>query len=342
MIHQSNAVLYDDDGHWQLSSLTALRALLPNLLDRDTRHGPFTMHLLDMHASNIFVDEHWNITKLIDFEFAPIVPTSNIDVPSWLAAASADALVMEKLDEYMIAFNEFIEAVEQEEVSMGLGPSYSQRLRASMVSGRFWLNLALKGIDLFPFMVDQHLMPQYLGDSFTEDWRKDNPALSRLWGENVLEFLAEKATQKQRYEAQLRDIFATAEAEARAKGEWDDSMGIIDEDVDPTAPSDKDDNTESLQAVDESGLNMTSITSTVTTNISGTDTTSTDCVDETDLSASSSKAELIGEKHPEMNADPETQDVAIAVPPNNDDTIGHGESTITNPSSDARLNLPEQ
>jgi hypothetical protein len=32
------------------------------------RHGPFPLQLTDLHASNIFVDEDWNITCLIDLE----------------------------------------------------------------------------------------------------------------------------------------------------------------------------------------------------------------------------------------------------------------------------------
>jgi hypothetical protein len=35
---------------------------------RERRNGPFYLQLTDLHASNIFVDENWNIAYLIDLE----------------------------------------------------------------------------------------------------------------------------------------------------------------------------------------------------------------------------------------------------------------------------------
>lgn len=55
--HQPNSILEKFDGQAQLSTLTAMRAMLPHFMSRDLRHGPFIPILTDLHQSNIFVDD---------------------------------------------------------------------------------------------------------------------------------------------------------------------------------------------------------------------------------------------------------------------------------------------
>lgn len=67
---QPNSIREQFDGQAQLSTLTAMRALIPQFANRDLRHGPFVLTLTDLHQSNIFVDNEWHIKYLIDPEWA--------------------------------------------------------------------------------------------------------------------------------------------------------------------------------------------------------------------------------------------------------------------------------
>jgi hypothetical protein len=67
-IHQPNAVEDATDCEFQMTVKTALRAVGHQYFNRDLRNGPFVLYFTDLHQSNIFVDDNWNITKFIDLE----------------------------------------------------------------------------------------------------------------------------------------------------------------------------------------------------------------------------------------------------------------------------------
>lgn len=68
--HQPNAIHTLKDGQGQFAALPLMRGLLPQFISRQYRDGLFVLTLTDLHASNIFVDENWHITSLIDCEWA--------------------------------------------------------------------------------------------------------------------------------------------------------------------------------------------------------------------------------------------------------------------------------
>lgn len=115
--HQPNSIISKDDGIYQLSALTAFRALLPRFWR--WRDAPFVVNLTDLHQSNVFVDEDWNITRVIDLEFAPVRPLQMARVPSWLNSRSIDELTDTHLEEYQALYDEFVKVVEQEENHFG-------------------------------------------------------------------------------------------------------------------------------------------------------------------------------------------------------------------------------
>lgn len=67
---QPNAVDDLEDCGYQLSALSAMRIIFPSFFQREFRCGPFSFMLTDLHQSNIFVDAEWNITYLVDLEWA--------------------------------------------------------------------------------------------------------------------------------------------------------------------------------------------------------------------------------------------------------------------------------
>jgi len=210
MRYQPNSILGKNDGIYQLSALIGLRALLPRFWDRDCE-GPFVLTLTDLHQSNFFVDDDWNITRLIDLEFAPVRPIQMVRVPSWLNSRSIDELNGPYLEEYKALYTKFVDIVEKEETASQqvIGTTLSQRLRDDWNTGRIWYTRALDSTNGFPFVFEQHLQPRFF-KNFQLD--TDGLALMQLWDENVLDFIAKKLKDKDRYQEQICEIFAAAQA----------------------------------------------------------------------------------------------------------------------------------
>lgn len=82
--HQPNSITDAEDGRDQVARLTIMRALLPHFTSRELRHGPFFFRLTDLHPSNIFVDDQWNIKWIIDLEWACYTASRDL-APSVLA-----------------------------------------------------------------------------------------------------------------------------------------------------------------------------------------------------------------------------------------------------------------
>lgn len=116
--HKPNAIRDRDDREAQLSALTMMKAVLPHYACRDLRYGPFVLSLTDLHQSNIFVDKDWNITKLIDLEWACALPIEMIHPPYWLTSEGIDTLEGTALQEYARVRKEFMYIFEREEKMM--------------------------------------------------------------------------------------------------------------------------------------------------------------------------------------------------------------------------------
>ncbi|KAK4252141.1 hypothetical protein C7999DRAFT_27385 [Corynascus novoguineensis] len=84
MRHQQNSTQYPNNGADQLAALTTMRALLPRFTNCSFRKGSFVMMLTDLHQSNIIVDDDWNITHLIEFEWTCVRPVGMVfNPPRW-------------------------------------------------------------------------------------------------------------------------------------------------------------------------------------------------------------------------------------------------------------------
>jgi hypothetical protein len=80
-LNQPNAVFNEADGQGKMAKKVLLRAIGHHFRRRDLRNGPLALRLTDLHQSNIFVDELWNIKYLIDLEWACSLPIDMLDAP---------------------------------------------------------------------------------------------------------------------------------------------------------------------------------------------------------------------------------------------------------------------
>ncbi|KAI1928266.1 hypothetical protein LOZ65_002042 [Ophidiomyces ophidiicola] len=82
--YQPNAVHDHNDGIMQCSSLVMMGGVTHQYLSRQYRNGPLLLTLTNLHASNIFLDEDWHITSLIDLEWACSFPVEMQIPPYWI------------------------------------------------------------------------------------------------------------------------------------------------------------------------------------------------------------------------------------------------------------------
>ncbi|KAH0292701.1 hypothetical protein KCU62_g2027, partial [Aureobasidium sp. EXF-3399] len=197
-----------NDGTHQLAALVGMRALLPRFFTTQSDSGPFVLSLPDLHRSNIFVDDDWNVTGVIDLEFAPVVPQEMVTAPAWLTGRGVDELEGESLEQFRKRYDEFVRVLEIEEKAVSQNDSSSQRLRRDLDTGMFWYVLALSTINAYPGIFAQHLMPRFFPQEF--QLHIEGASLSRLWGEDVDDFITRKLDDNENYKVAIRDIFDKA------------------------------------------------------------------------------------------------------------------------------------
>jgi hypothetical protein len=202
--HQPSSILGRPDGIFQLSALAALKALQPVFWRQHMQDNTVVLTLPDLHQSNIFVDDDWNIVSVIDFEFAPVQPQNMVGVPHWLSGKGVDELVGPDLDEYKELHDRFVGLLEEGETARQQDHTFSQRLQDDWHTGKLWYNAALRSSNAFPLVFEQHLQPRF-HPKFDPD--VEGVALMRLWGQDCEEFIAAKLQDKARYEERVRAIF---------------------------------------------------------------------------------------------------------------------------------------
>ncbi|RMZ80972.1 hypothetical protein DV738_g2348, partial [Chaetothyriales sp. CBS 135597] len=91
LLHDPNMIYDGDDCRGNMAAKTLLRAVSHHYINKARRNGPFLLQFTDLHASNIFVDEAWNITCLLDLEWVCALPSEMLAVPYWLTGQDEPA-----------------------------------------------------------------------------------------------------------------------------------------------------------------------------------------------------------------------------------------------------------
>ncbi|CRJ98974.1 hypothetical protein BN1708_009522 [Verticillium longisporum] len=206
---QPNAAMDEADCRYQMAVQVLLRTLAYGYFDRDRRHGPFVMQFSDLHASNIFVDSHWNITAVIDLEWICARPIEMIDVPYWITGLGIDQIgKKEHIDEYAKTREEFITILGEEERNTAIlklpNVSLAAAMRRAGECKSSWFVYCLDSVNAMYTLFDQHLRPQFISFDLTE---KMNFFLSKFWCEKADELVDRKLRQKHLYDIELRRMF---------------------------------------------------------------------------------------------------------------------------------------
>lgn len=218
MRYQPNSIHSVSDGVDQLAALTTMRTLQPLFTDRKAREGPFVMTLTDLHQSNIFVDDDWHITRLIDLEWAcSRPPEMAFNPPYWLAssrivdsARGVEELLGEEQESYARRHSEFTAMFSAQEKALYSGSKdRTNILRKSWESGTFWYMQALDCPSALYAIFMFHIQPRFtnLDDSALDQF---NQVVVPYWDRGAEQFIADKVRQQWEYEEQLRELFDTA------------------------------------------------------------------------------------------------------------------------------------
>ncbi|KAK3900359.1 hypothetical protein C8A05DRAFT_45791 [Staphylotrichum tortipilum] len=169
-----NAIYDASDCRALMAARTVLRALLHRFTSPERRTGPFHLQLTDFHTSNIFVDDDWNVTCLLDLELVSTLPAEMLAVPYWLTRRAINQLADEHLAEFDKVRQEFMDVLEKEEATIG-----------AIVT-----------------LVDGHVSPRYCRLSMTEE-----EVLSQSWCQGAKEVMTRKVAEHERYAADLGVLF---------------------------------------------------------------------------------------------------------------------------------------
>ncbi|KAL5365884.1 hypothetical protein BJX96DRAFT_159938 [Aspergillus floccosus] len=210
--HQPNAVNDIQDSLFQMAALTMMRAVRHIFFRPDLRRGPFFMSFTDLHQSNIFVDDRWNITCLVDLEWACSRPAEMIHPPYWLTDQSVDGI---NLAEYESAHKEFMQAFGEQVLKH---PHQSKKQLHSILQegwnrGTFWYALALDSpTGLFQIFYN-HIQPRFSKDHIND------AAFFRIimdyWTINAAKFIQRKVKDKEQYDQRLLKAFEQSSAGQR-------------------------------------------------------------------------------------------------------------------------------
>ena len=211
LLNQPNAVNNVQDCGYQMSALAAMRTTAPLFFCRDIHRGPFVFTLTDIHQSNIFVDDKWRITCLVDLEWACTRPVQMVEPPYWLTNKGVDEINVEEYDKLR---KELMATMVTEEtdnprslLSKDGGNTIirlSEVMEEAWVTGTFWYSLALSSpTGLFSLFYD-HIQP-LLSKFGSEEIGEIMPF---YWGKDVGRFVAMKLADKKKYDRELREAFA--------------------------------------------------------------------------------------------------------------------------------------
>ncbi|KAG5981690.1 hypothetical protein E4U55_002671 [Claviceps digitariae] len=198
------AVADEDECRSQMAVRALLRTISHHYISKESRNGPFLPQLTDMHQSNIFVAEDWEVTCLVDLEWLCALPPEALSAPLWLTGQDLTDLVdddeCQNLTEYNSIRQEFMQALIQEESKTKLAWPLTSIMEVMWQSSGTWFWYALKSVNGAYFLLDDHLCPRfsssYLSDSIVD-------VFSQFWREGASKTIAKKIADFNKYEEDL-------------------------------------------------------------------------------------------------------------------------------------------
>lgn len=196
LLCQPNSMNDEMDGRRQMSAIGLMRSVMPQFINSKTKRGPFCLGLTDVHQSNIFVNQHWQITSLIDLEWACSHPIEMLRPPYWLTGQNLDRMEGAELEKFDTLRQEFMAAFQQQETLITSEVSRSSIMEENWTLGSFWVFHALESTKGYYTIFKQHIMPRFSTDT-------DFPDISQYWARETSKLISSKLEERTGYLQQL-------------------------------------------------------------------------------------------------------------------------------------------
>ncbi|OAQ96559.1 hypothetical protein LLEC1_06353 [Akanthomyces lecanii] len=203
---QPNAISDGEDGKRQLAASMGMRAVMHHFIDPGTRQGPFYMTLNDLTLHNIFVDEQWNITCIIDLEWTHTLPAEMQSPPYWLTSKSVDGFHdQEDVEEFDEAVNKYLTIYEEEEVQRNGSSIQATAQRKAWGSGGFWFFRAATVPRAMYNLFNGHIQPLF-NEEHPDEAIFDEVFFS-YWGRRASDFVDKKVGERAKYVQELSNAY---------------------------------------------------------------------------------------------------------------------------------------
>lgn len=204
--HQPNAIHDETDGRKQLAALAAMRATMHHFTEPELRAGPFYYTLTDLHTSNIFVDEHWNVQDIIDLDWAHSMPLQMQRPPFWLTSRGLDGFDNDAaVSEYAAVLDEYFEAYETEERRRNGTDTQTSVQRDMWQRGSFWYFYAAAIPTVMYSLFNKRIQPLFNKDH-TKSTAVDD-VLHYYWGRDLRTFTERKLAENKEYQVNVRERY---------------------------------------------------------------------------------------------------------------------------------------
>ncbi|EEP77983.1 predicted protein [Uncinocarpus reesii 1704] len=209
--HQPGAIHNIGDYCYQVAALATMRTVLPAFFDRQFSRGPFVFTFTDFNQSNIFVDENWNITCLVDLEWACTKPIEMVETPIWLTNKAMDEIA-EDSDEFAEIWMEFVDFLASEEdkncmksTNIETRVKLSSLLKQGFEIGRFWYHFAVTSpTGLFTIFYKQ-IKPRFKKNE--QDEESFFAVEPWYWSLDFVSTVTKKLEDKKQYDLLLQHAF---------------------------------------------------------------------------------------------------------------------------------------
>ncbi|KAI9740954.1 MAG: hypothetical protein M1818_004560 [Claussenomyces sp. TS43310] len=208
-----NSIFSDEDGLSQMAALTVMRSIPRHFISREYDSGPFIMTLTDINPGNIFVDDKWNVTGIVDLEWTCSLPAEFIHPPHWMTGKTEANILIDA--EFVQRHQEFKDLYEAEEASM----HSTYRIGIPSLDKRtlFYCLALFHTVHLYQIF-HCHIKPLYL-DELNEDEEREGLCkfMAPFWGRDVANTINCKVAERESYILQVKEHFRTQLEEKRIR-----------------------------------------------------------------------------------------------------------------------------